>query len=129
MSGETEKQVSGWTTDTLKDHVEQRFMDQEKAVNAALAAAEKAVAVAEKNAEKWREQANEWRGAMNDRERSLMPRSEAEQGSKSNAEKIDALAARVDKAEGLVRGLMALFVIISALGVLVGIFIALRKVV
>lgn len=46
----------------------QQFTAQEKAVGAALAAAEKAVAVAEQNSDKWRTNANEWRGAMDDRE-------------------------------------------------------------
>lgn len=92
--GETAKDVSAWTSDILKVYfervvedserfTEQRFMDQEKAVAAALAAQEKAVAAAlaaaalavdkaEENAEKWRDAANEWRGAMDDRERDFM---------------------------------------------------------
>ena len=41
---------------------------KEKAISAALAAAEKAVTVAEINSQKWRENANEWRQAMDDRE-------------------------------------------------------------
>lgn len=79
MSGETEKAVSGWSVDTLKAHYDQRFIDNEKAISAALASAEKAVSAAlvaaekavekaETNAEKWRANANEWRQAMNDRE-------------------------------------------------------------
>lgn len=61
---------------SLREYVDRRFEDSEKAVQAALAAAEKAVAKAEANAEKWRENANEWRGAMSDRERSFMTRME-----------------------------------------------------
>lgn len=53
---------------------EQRFVAQEKAVGAALSAAEKAVTLAEANAEKWRTNANEWREAMNDRERNFLSR-------------------------------------------------------
>jgi len=90
---------------------DQRFVAQQQAIQdaltaqkeataAALAASEKAVAVAEVNAEKWRASANEWRGAMNDRERSLMPRPEAEAMYKSNAERIDALQSRMDRNEG-----------------------------
>lgn len=92
--GHTEKQPSGWSIDTLKEHMqaaleaadtryEQRFLAQEKAVRealaaqekavgAALTAAEKAVAVAERNAEEWRKGANEWRGSMTDRERKFV---------------------------------------------------------
>jgi len=49
-----------------------QFLAQERAVTAALAAAEKAVLVAERNAEKWRDNANEWRGAMTDKDRNFV---------------------------------------------------------
>src|SRR5687768_8375127 len=83
----TERGEDGWTVTTLKQYVERRFEEQEKAVHAALAAAEKAVQAAlvsakeavdkaEKNVETWREASNEWRGAMNDRERNFVTKSE-----------------------------------------------------
>ncbi len=56
----------------------QRFDAQEKAVGAALAASEKAVLKAEGAAEKRFESVNEFRGALDDRQRTLMPRTEAE---------------------------------------------------
>ncbi len=142
MSGETQSSVSSWTIDSLKEHYDQRFTDQEQAVKnaltaqkeavaAALAASEKAVAVAESNAEKWRASANEWRGAMNDRERSLMPRSEAESMFKGNAEKVDALQARMDRNEGRGTGLNAgwgyLVAGIMLLVAIFGVAMALRK--
>jgi len=149
MSGETEKAQSAWTVDTLLAHIErrlddlekhvdavingnddrydQRFGDQQEAVKAALASAEKAVAVAEANAEKWRMNANEWRGAMDDREKNLMPRPQAEQADAANAEKISSLASRIDKNEGRTNGLLTIFAIIAAVGVLVAIFMALRR--
>lgn len=72
----------GWTLDTLKalmDERDKRYAEvaeaKERAVTAALAAAEKAVLIAEKNAEKWRDNANEWRDAMNDRERNFLSKS------------------------------------------------------
>lgn len=55
----------------------QQFASQEKAVSAALAAAEKAVGVAERNAEKWRDNANEWRAAMSDKDRNFITKSAA----------------------------------------------------
>jgi hypothetical protein len=72
---------------TLKEYVDRRFDDQEKAVqaallaadkgvSAALASAEKAVDKAEAGSEKWRASANEWRGAMSDRERDFLTRRE-----------------------------------------------------
>lgn len=60
----------------LKVYVDKRFEESEKAIQAALAAAEKAVNKAETNGEKWRDNANEWRGAMGDRERDFMTRKE-----------------------------------------------------
>lgn len=107
--------------------IKDALTSQKEAVAAALVAAEKAVLVAETNAEKWRGAANEWRGAMNDRERTLMPRAEAEATSRSNSDKIDALASRIDKNEGRTGGLLTIFSIIAAVGVLVAIFMALKR--
>lgn len=50
MSGETARQESGWTVDTLKDHLESLRDADEKAVNAALTAAKEAVLKAEETA-------------------------------------------------------------------------------
>lgn len=92
--------AQGWTIETLKEHIEGILVERDKAINAALQAAEKAVSVAEKNAEKWRDSANEWRGAMNDREKTFMPRAEFE-SYKSGAEKALSLEKeRGDKGEG-----------------------------
>jgi glyoxylate carboligase len=70
---------SGWTVDTLKALMDERDLRygqlsdaKEKAITAALAAAEKAVSVAELNSEKWRSNANEWRSAMDDREKKFV---------------------------------------------------------
>lgn len=59
-----------------RDYVDLRFDERDKAVSAALEAAEKAVDKAEIAAERWRAQANEWRGAMSDRERAFLTRRE-----------------------------------------------------
>lgn len=62
----------------LIDHINQRFQDNDKAIRAALDAAEKAVNKAEVNAEKWRDNANEWRGAMNDKDKSFALKADVE---------------------------------------------------
>ena len=69
----------GWTLNTLKQLMDERDVRyaqvseaKEKAVAAALAAAQKAVEVAERNAEKWRDNANEWRQAMDDKDRNFV---------------------------------------------------------
>ncbi len=75
MSGETEDHISGWTVDTLKEHLEsmaaaydrryeQRFEAQEQAVTAALNAAKEAVQKAEVAAEKRFDAVNEFRGQL-----------------------------------------------------------------
>jgi hypothetical protein len=70
--------AQGWTVDTLKEHVDQRFLDQQTAVNAALVSAEKAVTKAEVNGAEWRASANEWRGAMTDRDAKFATREQVE---------------------------------------------------
>lgn len=111
--------------------IKDALIAQKEAVAAALVAAEKAVLVAETNAEKWRAAANEWRGAMNDRERNLMPRMEAEKADRSNTEKIDALAARMDRTEGRSGGFhQGWGYLVGAVGLvaaLIAIFFALRR--
>lgn len=117
--------------------IKDALTSQKEAVAAALVAAEKAVLVAETNAEKWRGAANEWRGAMNDRERNLMPRSEAEQrlhalsekidlSNKSSDETVKTLSAAVDKSAGRREGLMVVFLVITALVAIVGVIMVVR---
>lgn len=108
----------GWTIETLKQHFDQRLVDQDKAVQAALAAAEKAVSAAlvaaerareaaEANGEKWRANANEWRGAMNDREAKFTLKTELEAETKTLQADLrtvkslhDSLKERLDKGDG-----------------------------
>jgi hypothetical protein len=156
MSGETETNVSGWTTDTLREHVrsqidstrgelaahisasraeftvyvallDERALSQTTAMHAALTASKEAISKAEAAVEKRLDGMNEFRGQLADQAATLMPRSESEGehrrhneriqdlmlvvarlvtreesqvGMGSLADKIDALATRLDKAEG-----------------------------
>jgi hypothetical protein len=144
---------SGWTLQTLRVYLEsslaaveamatQRFENadkavlaalaaQEKAVQAALAAAEQAVGKSEVASEKRFDATNAFRGQLNDIITTLMPRAEAEQRISTNADKIDELAARVDKIEGRSGGMSAswsvLIAALGAIGVLVAIFMALNR--
>lgn len=103
---------------------------QEKAVQAALAAAERAVGKSEVAAEKRFDSTNEFRGQLNDVISTFIPRAEAEQRIGQNTEKIDVLAARVDKIEGRSSGMgtswAILIAAIGAIGIIVGIYLALR---
>ncbi len=78
---------SGWTTETVLEHViqvlnerdkryQQRFDAQEKALGAALLNAATAVDKAETTNTAWRQNQNEWRGALSDRDRLFIPRQE-----------------------------------------------------
>jgi hypothetical protein len=133
--GETARDPSGWSTDTLKSYIErvidehdrryaERFVSQEKATQVALNSAAEAVAKAEANAEKWRANANEWRAAMTDRERNFMSREQADTQFEALEKQIDELKTYRDSAEGRAGGLSAGWgFLIGAVG-LVGAIIA-----
>lgn len=105
MSGETERQPSGWTIDTFKEHVDQRFLDQQKAVDAALTAADRATAKAEVASEKRFDAVNEFRAQLSDQANTFMPRNEAQVALGALADKLDLQAARLDKLEGRSSGI------------------------
>jgi vacuolar-type H+-ATPase subunit I/STV1 len=107
-----------WDVDSLKEYTdkrledsdkryEQRFIDNQQAVNAALTAAKEAVLKAETASEKRFEAVNEFRQTLADQASQLMPRNEAIQRADSNAEKISSLGSRLDKIEGRSGGFSA----------------------
>lgn len=88
-AGETGKDTSGWTVDTLAVFMQRQIDDmwralderstqQGTAVRDALQAAEKAVTKAEVAAERRFEAVNEFRGQLSDQAQTFMPRSEAD---------------------------------------------------
>lgn len=96
MSGETERDVSGWTVDTLRALMDERdrrygerFKAQEKAVdNVAKETKEKFASV------------NEFRGALSDQTNTFIPRAEALATHDRLAGDIKALTDRLNLAEG-----------------------------
>ena len=99
-------QAEGWSVDTALQHVlsligandhryEQRFLDQERSVTTAMAAAKEAVLKAENAAERRFEGINEFRAALGDQQRTLMPRTEAEEKFRTLEKQLDALARTV----------------------------------
>lgn len=96
---------------------------KEKAISAALAAAEKAVTVAEINSQKWRENANEWRQAMDDREAAFVKADNFQTTIGNLSKDIKELKARIDLNDGRGTGIHQLWIIIvaviSTLGILV----------
>jgi len=104
MSGETEKSVSGWTVDTLKEHLEAIIAAHDKRYQQRFDAQESANKYAQ-------EKANEFRGSLEDIGKKQMPRSEAEAliraaqeraelAAKTNNDKLDQIQARMDRNEG-----------------------------
>jgi hypothetical protein len=94
--------------------VDDRFMSQEKAVAAALAAAKEAVAKAETATEKRFESVNEFRGALNDSSRLLMPRTEAEMAMAEIRRSVADLDGRIKAKEDRGRGMNQGWVILVA---------------
>jgi hypothetical protein len=68
--------VSDWTVDTLKEHFDAILVEKDKAISAALLAAEKAVTKAETASDKRFEGVNEFRQALSDQTNTLVPRTE-----------------------------------------------------
>jgi hypothetical protein len=106
VSGETETNISGWTVDTLREHLGQRITDQaaflgrrmddaDKAIGAALVSAEKAVSKAETAAERRFEGVNEFRKALTDQTATFLPRAEYDAAHVALADRITANAERV----------------------------------
>ena len=70
--------MAKWTVPTLYEHFTQRFSDSDKAVQAALEAAEKAVIKAEAAADKRFDATNEFRGQLADQSATFMTKVEAD---------------------------------------------------
>jgi hypothetical protein len=102
----------------LREYIDVRFEAQEKAVQAALASADRAVAKAEMAAERRFDSVNEFRSTLSDQARLLMPRSETEQALKSLTDKIDILTSRVNQRDDRGRGMGDVWgFIVGAIGV------------
>jgi hypothetical protein len=116
--------------DTQTKALDAAFVAAEKAVQTALASAEKAVTKAETSAERRFESVNEFRQTLTDQAATFMPRAEAEQRVAALAEKLDSMAARLDKTEGHSGGTASsraiLVAAVMVVGVLVSIFFALK---
>lgn len=119
---------SEWTVDTLKAHFDQRLADQEKAVDAALAAAKEATQKAESAAERRFDALNEMRAMVNDQAALYLTRNEYEAKHEGLVQKVDTLqkvgAAGEGHDEGLNKAWGLLIGAVGLLGALVAIWIA-----
>lgn len=142
MSGETQRNESGWTVDTLKEYVMQRFGDNQKAVDAALVAQEKAVAAAlaatkeavikaEVATEKRFESVNEFRAQLADQSNTLMPRQEYTVQHKALEDKLADLTTRVNVSEASKKGseltIGKIYAAIGVVGAILGIIVLLAN--
>jgi hypothetical protein len=111
MGGETQREVSGWSVDTLRYHmqiqlegmrallqeryetqtkaIEAAFLAQQTAMQTALLSAATAVTKAEVAAEKRFESVNEFRQTLSDQAATFMQRTEAETRMSTLSEKLD----------------------------------------
>lgn len=114
---------------------ERRFADQQIAVTAALAAqkeavaaaltaADRAVSKAELAAERRFEGVNEFRGQLSDQAATFISRAEALLQIQTNADKIDALATRIDRTEGRSTGLNAGWTVAVSVVLMLGAIVA-----
>lgn len=85
MSGETEKQVSGWTVDTLKEHLEGLISylkdvsdERDRLYKERHDSADKAIIKAETAQREYNERSNEFRGQLDDQAKRLVSRLEVE---------------------------------------------------
>lgn len=128
MSGETEKQVSGWTVDTLKEYVEQRFTDQDRAVQAALTSAKEAVLKAENASDKRFDSVNEFRQQLSDQTNTFLSRPEYNAQHKALEDKVSDLTDRLNtitgKSSGLKDGWSYLLGALAGISIVVGVILA-----
>ena len=149
VSGETEKNVSGFTVDTVRETLrneihalrelinerdrryEREWQAVSKSTEVAMTSAQKAVEKAEAAVERRLEGMNEFRGSLADQARLLMPRSEAESRMTEMSKQLAMLSSRIDRGEGRGSGLNQgwgyLIGAIGAIGGIIAIFFALSK--
>ncbi len=78
---------------TIKAYVDQRFLDYDRAIKTAMEAAERATLRANDASDRRFEAVNEFRAAMSDQQRTLMGRSEYEQGHRNLQDRLASLEA------------------------------------
>lgn len=119
-----------WTVDTLREHTGAMFREQQRHVDAMLAAQissvtrqfesqKEAVLKQEAASEKRFEGVNEFRLQLGDQQRTLIPRSEFEVTVKNFSEKLAVLEARINQGSGWKDGVGWVVGIIGVIGAVV----------
>ena len=130
--------MSEWTVETLKEYMDQRFADNDKAVQAALVSQEKLVAAAlvavkEENRktelaqEKRFDSVNEFRNQQKDIINTFLPRLEYNAQHKALEEKVTTLTARMNQDKGQEISMSKIYAAIGAVGAILGILVLLAN--
>lgn len=126
-----ETQHSASDAITLREYVDVRFDAQQKAVEAALASADRAVIKAEAASDKRFDSVNEFRQTLSDETKSFITRVEYDNAHKGLEDKVQELSARVSTAESRSVGLTTawgyLFGIMGMAAAAVSIFVQVTK--
>lgn len=100
MSGETEREVSGWTVDTLHIHIDTQFADLRRNLDERFQAQQEMVKTALASSDKRFESVNEFRSQQKDIIAGFVTRAEYLAAHKSLSDKVDGLSTRVDNSSG-----------------------------
>lgn len=133
MSGETAKEESGWTTDTLKEYTDRRLEDVERSIEVALnahdnlvntqidamnntinkdrdsykqrfEASQTAIDKSEQASEKRFESVNEFRKTLSDQTNSFLPRVEYHAHHSALVDRVTEMNDRINRSEGQTSG-------------------------
>lgn len=105
MSGETEKQVSGWTVDTAREHLLTVIQYEAKLAEERDKRYDQRFKAQESATIYMRQVTNEFRGQLSDQQATFITRTETLARAQANADKIDAINTRLDRTEGRSGGL------------------------
>lgn len=116
----------------LREYVDVRIDALDRSVQTALTSAKEAVLKAEAATESRFEAVNEFRASLADVSRIQMPRTEAEQANRAMSEQLARLTTQVNDMASRSQGISSvwpiLFGIIGVVGIVFGIFMAMRRV-
>lgn len=115
----------------LREYVDVRINSLEQAMLNGLSTSKEAVDKAERATELRFQSVNEFRAQLDDQQRTFMPRLEYEQAHNALISRVNELTARVSDREARVQGATdvwpILFGIVGVVGIVFGIFMAIRK--
>lgn len=120
MSGETAKDESGWTIDSLRYHFQQQIDDMRRLLDERYATQTKALDAALVAADKRFDSVNEFRKTLSDQTAGFIPRTEYDAAHDALVDRVNDLNDRINRAEGSTAGVrMSTGVLVSVVTVAV----------